>query len=109
MPQLRIRIIGNEDDLRAVVDLLQSLEGIEHVEEVADLMPHMDDEDSSSAGLSDDLGPGAHDIEVEAPNAYTVRRVRQAVEELAWRLGVVAEFEHDGLWGDGDGEEDGKD
>ncbi len=86
MPQLRIRIIGSEDDLRAVVDLLQSLEGIEHVEEVADLMPHMDDEDSSSAGLSDDLGPGAHDIEVEAPNAYT-----------------------DGLWGDGDGEEDGKD
>src|SRR5690606_18576122 len=70
MPQLRIRIIGNQDDLRAVADLLQSIEGIEHVEEVADLMPRMDDEDSSSAGLSDDNGPGAHDLEVDATNDY---------------------------------------
>ncbi|HET6395390.1 MAG TPA: hypothetical protein VFF91_00950 [Pseudoxanthomonas sp.] len=99
MPQLRIRIIGSEDDLRAVADLLQSIEGIEHVEEVADLMPRMDDEDSSSAGLSDDIGPGAHDLEIDAPNAYTARRVRQAVEELAYRLGLVVEFEHDGEWG----------
>jgi len=93
MPQLRIRIIGNQDDLRAVADLLQSIEGIEHVEEVADLMPRMDDEDSSSAGLSDDIGPGAHDLEVDAPNDYTARRVRAAVEELALRLGLVREFE----------------
>jgi len=92
MPQLRIRIIGSQDDLRAVADLLQSIEGIEHVEEVADLMPRMDDEDSSSAGLSDDIGPGAHDLEIDAPNDYTARRVRAAVEELAIRLGLVIEF-----------------
>ena len=93
MPQLlRIRITRSEDDLRAVADLLQSLEGIEHVEEVADLMPRMDDEDSSSAGLSDDIGPGTHELEVEAPNDYTAGRVREAVEELAYRLGLVAEF-----------------
>lgn len=93
MPQLRLRIIGNQDDLRAVTDLLQSIQGVEHVEEVADLMPRLDDEDSSSAGLSDDIGPGAHDLEIEAPNDYTARRVRQAVEELAVRLGLVVEFE----------------
>ena len=93
MPQLRIRIIGSQDDLRAVADLLQSIEGVEHVEEVADLMPRMDDEDSSSAGLSDDIGPGAHDLEIDAPNDYTARRVRAAVEELAIRLGLVIEFE----------------
>ena len=92
MPQLRIRITGSDDDLRAVADLLQSLEGIEHVEEVADLMPQMDDEDSSSAGLSDDLGPGTHELEVDAPNEYTAGRVREAVQELAYRLGLVAEF-----------------
>ena len=92
MPQLRIRITGSDDDLRAVADLLQSLEGIEHVEEVADLMPQMDDEDSSSAGLSDDLGPGTHELEVDAPNAYTAGRVRELVEELAYRLGLVVEF-----------------
>ena len=92
MPQLRIRITGSDDDLRAVADLLQSLEGIEHVEEVADLMPQMDDEDSSSAGLSDDLGPGTHELEVDSPNAYTAGRVRELVEELAYRLGLVVEF-----------------
>ena len=96
MPQLRIRITGSDDDLRAVADLLQSLEGIEHVEEVADLMPHMDDDDSSSAGLSDDIGPGTHELEVDAPNDYTAGRVREAVEELALRLGLVVEFENDG-------------
>ncbi|WP_372013006.1 hypothetical protein [Pseudoxanthomonas sp. 10H] len=93
MPQLRIRITGSDDDLRAVADLLQSVEGIEHVEEVDDLMPHMDDDDSSSAGLSDDMGPGTHSLEVEAPNDYTAGRVREAVEELAIRLGLVVEFE----------------
>ena len=96
MPQLRIRITGSDDDLRAVADLLQSVEGIEHVEEVADLMPHMDDDDSSSAGLSDDIGPGTNELEVDANNDYTAGRVREAVEELALRLGLVVEFEHDG-------------
>ncbi|WP_028917487.1 hypothetical protein [Pseudoxanthomonas sp. J35] len=96
MPQLRIRITGSDDDLRAVADLLQSVEGIKHVEEVADLMPRMDDDDSSSAGLSDDVGPGTHELEVDAPNEYTAGRVREAVEELAIRLGLVVEFETDG-------------
>jgi hypothetical protein len=50
---MRLRVTGSEDDARAIINLLQSLDGIEHVEEVADLMPHMDDADSSSAGLSD--------------------------------------------------------
>ena len=31
MPLLRIRINGSDDDLRAIADLLQSVEGIEHV------------------------------------------------------------------------------
>ena len=95
MPQLRIRITGSDDDLRAVADLLQSLEGIEHVEEVADLMDHMDDADSSSAGLSDLAGPDTHELEVEAPNPSTARKVREAVEALAFDLDIVAEFEDD--------------
>ena len=96
MAQLRLRIVSSEDNVRAIMNLLQSLEGIEHVEEVADLMPHMDDDDSSSAGLSDDIGPGTHELEVDAPNDYTAGRVREAVEELALRLGLVVEFEQDG-------------
>ena len=46
MPTLRMRLTGSEDDTRAVINLLQSLDGIEHVEEVGDMMAHMDDADS---------------------------------------------------------------
>ncbi|MCW0368065.1 hypothetical protein [Xanthomonas sacchari] len=95
MPQLRIRITGSEDDARAIINLLSSLDGIEHVEEIDDLMPHMDDDDSSSAGLPDDQGPGTHEVEVEAGNAATTQKVREAVEALAFELDVVVEFEQD--------------
>ena len=93
MPQLRMRLTGSEDDVRAITNLLQSLDGIEHVEEIDDLMPHMDDADSSSAGLSDVAGPKMHEIEVEAGNLATARKVREAVEALAFDLDAVVEFE----------------
>ena len=95
MPMLRIRLTGSEDDVRAISNLLQSLDGIEHVEEVDDLMPHMDDADSSSAGLSDVGGPNTHEIEVDAPNPSTARKVREAVEALAFDLDMGVEFEDD--------------
>lgn len=95
MPMMRIRLTGSEDDVRAITNLLQSLDGIEHVEEIDDLMPHMDDADSSSAGLSDVSGPDTHELEIDAPNAATAQKVRQTVEALAFDLDVVAEFEQD--------------
>ncbi|KLD79240.1 hypothetical protein FZ025_15715 [Xanthomonas hyacinthi] len=95
MPLLRIRITGSEDDARAIINLLGSLEGIEHVEEIDDLMRHMDDDDSSSAGLPDDQGPGTHEVEIEAGNAATALKVREAVEALAFDLEVIVEFEQD--------------
>ena len=95
MPLMRIRLTGSEDDVRAISNLLQSLDGIEHVEEVADLMPHMDDADSSSAGLSDVQGPDTHELEVDAPNEATARKVREAVEALAFDLDLMVEFEQD--------------
>jgi len=93
MPNIRLRLTGSEDDARAMINLLQSIEGIEHVEEVADLMPRMDDADSSSAGLSDVSGPDAHEIEIDAPNESTARKVREAVEALAFDLDAIVEFE----------------
>lgn len=98
MPQMRLRITGSDDDARGIINLLQSIEGIEHVEEVADLMDHLDD-DSSSAGLPDDQGPGVHDVEIDAPNDATARKVREAVEALAFELDVIVEFESDEEWG----------
>ena len=95
MPQLRIRITGSEDDARAIGNLLTSIPGIEHVEEVSDLMPHMDDPDSSSAGLPDDQGPGTHVLEINAPSSGAATKVREAVEALAFDLDVMVEFEND--------------
>ena len=95
MPMLRLRVTGRESDARAIINLLQSIEGIEHVEEVADLMPRMDDYDSSSAGLPDDKGPGTHELEIDAPNLATANKVREAVEALAFDLDVLVEFESD--------------
>lgn len=95
MAMLRLRITGTEDDARAISDLLLGLEGIEHVEETDDLMPHMDDDDSSSAGLSDDIGPGIHELEVEVGNEITAQKVRDAVQELALELDVFVEYETD--------------
>ena len=95
MALIKIRLTGSQDDIRTISNLLQSLDGIEHVEEIADLMPHMDDPDSSSAGLSDVSGPDMHEIEVDAPNPATARRVREAVEALAFDLDILVEFEQD--------------
>lgn len=95
MALIKMRLTGNDDDIRTISNLLQSLDGIEHVEEIGDLMPHMDDPDSSSAGLSDVGGPGMHEIEVDAPNASTARKVREAVEAMAFDLDILVEFVQD--------------
>lgn len=100
MPQMRLRVIGSEDDARAIGNLLASIDGIEHVEEVADLMPRLDDSDSSSAGLPDDMGPGTHELEVGAASRAAAGRVREAVEALAFDLDVLVEFESDEDWHD---------
>ena len=95
MPTVRIRYTANDDDVRVLIHAIEAIEGIEHVEEVADLMPHMDDADSSSAGLSESGGPDVHEVEIDAPNDATARKVRDAVEALAFDLDVLAEFEED--------------
>lgn len=95
MPMLHIRLTGDDDAVRGIMNLLQSIDGIEHVEEVDDLMPHLDDDDSSSAGLHDTRGPDSHEIEVDTPNPATARKVREAVEALAFDLDAMVEFEQD--------------
>ncbi|HZW17765.1 MAG TPA: hypothetical protein VFF71_03030 [Luteimonas sp.] len=95
MALLRIRLTGSDDAARAVMNLLLGIDGIEHVEEVGDLMAHMDDADSSSAGLSDVEGPQLHEIEIEIPNESTGRKVREAVDSLAFDLEALVEFEDD--------------
>ena len=51
MPTVRLRVTGNEYAVTELMDALESVEGVERIEEVADLMPHLDDDDSSSCLL----------------------------------------------------------
>lgn len=93
MRVLRVRMTGDESQIRTMMNLIEGLDGVHAVEEVADLMPHMDDADSSSAGLSDELGPDAHEIEVEVSNHATAMKVQQAMDALAFDLDMMVEYE----------------
>ena len=92
MPTVRMRIIGSEADTQSMISLLHGMDGIDRIEEVADLMPHMDDDDSSSLGLPDDMGPGVHSLEVDVGDADQAERVRQVAGELAEQLDANVEF-----------------
>lgn len=91
MPMLKLRLTAGNDSARAVINLIGSLEGIESVEEIADLMPHMDDPDSSSRGLPDDIGPGTHLIKVEALNEAILKRALEVAEASAHDHGAALE------------------
>lgn len=92
MPTVRIRVTGSETAAGALITVLHGLDGIEHIEQVADLMSHMDDDDSSSAGLVDDIGPGVHAIEIEVRDHELAERVRDVASEAAERLDTTIEF-----------------
>ena len=92
METLRIRVTGSETAANALITLVHGCDGIERVEEVADLMPHMDDADSSSAGLPDDMGPGIHDIEIEAADHAAAAAVRERIDSSADQLRATVEY-----------------
>ncbi len=93
MPTVRFRITATEDDTQDVIHHVENLdEDIERVEEVNEVSRGYGWGDSSSAGLSDDYGPGLHCVEVEAPDEEVAERVRTVAEERAYRLGAVIEF-----------------
>ena len=73
---------------------LHGMEGVERAEELADLMPHMDDEDSSSAGLMDDRGGDVRVLEIEVLSPHA-DRVREAAADIAGQYGLVLEFVDD--------------
>lgn len=100
MALIRVRLTGGDDVARGLINLISSIEGVEHVEEVSDLMPHLDDDDSSSAGLQSDRGEPTHLIEVEVPNETAAHRVRLLAQGLANDTGAGVEFEEDEPWGD---------
>ena len=95
MPTIHLRLTGGDDVARLLIDEISGLEGVDSAEEIADLMPHMDDSDSSSAGLTDDVSPGYHAIEVEVSNDTVARRVRELARALSEQRGAVLEIVDD--------------
>ncbi len=91
MALLRLRLTASNDDAAALMSRIASQEGIESVEEAADLMPHMDDPDSSSAGLSDNIGPGTHLVLVQATDEDSARRAFEVARESARDMGIALE------------------
>ena len=95
MTELSMRLTASEDDTMQLINRISSLRGIESVEEIADLMPHMDDPDSSSRGLNADTGPGTHLVLVQAENDDDLRRALEAAETCAHELGFALEVVDD--------------
>jgi hypothetical protein len=93
MTDLRLRLTASEDDAAALMTRVSALQGIDSVEEIADLMPHMDDEDSSSAGLTDDIGPGTHLLLVSANDETVAQHALEVAEHAAQTMGIVLEVE----------------
>lgn len=91
MTQLRMRLTASEDDTMQLINRISALGGIESVEEIAYLMPHMDDPDSSSAGLAADIGPGTHLVLVRAESEEDSRRALDVAQSCAREMGIVLE------------------
>jgi hypothetical protein len=93
MATVQFRLTASADDAADLINRVAALQGIESVEEIADLMPHMDDPDSSSAGLSDDIGPGTHLLLVDAVDDASIQRALEVAQDSARALGIVLEVE----------------
>lgn len=92
MARINLRLTADTDATAALIKQVEAMEGVERAEEVADLMLGKADPDSSSAGLPDDVGPGAHAIVVETANEDVSDQVRARVQTLAGQFGAAVEF-----------------
>lgn len=92
MDMLRMRISGPRPTVNQLIELLGEIEGVERAEVIDDLMPHMDDEDSSSAGLAENQGDEVAQLEVAAEDESTLDRAREMALEGARRAGLAVEI-----------------
>lgn len=91
MPTVRFRLTGSRADADTVLAGLHGISGIEHVEEIDDLVPKMRD-DSSSSELVDDTEAKLYFIEVDTPTDRLADTVRGSAETLAAGCDAGIEF-----------------
>lgn len=90
MPVIRFRLVGNDNQVNAMITALHELDHVDRVEEVADQMHERDD--TSSLGLPDDEGPDFHCIEAHATTTKSAAELRDTVETTARDLSAAVEF-----------------
>lgn len=91
MSMIRFRLTGSRADADTVIGGLHGMDGIEHVEEVDDLIPEMRDDSSSSESVSDSEAH-VYCIEVEAAGDSLADDVRGTAEVLAHACDAGIEF-----------------
>jgi hypothetical protein len=97
MPTIRFVLTGPSDSTDHLLTTLESVEGVTRVEELGPSLPHMDDADSSSAGLASDGGTKASIIEIDVPDADVAYRATTASRAAARSIGAVLEVDDEDL------------
>lgn len=99
MNTIRMMVTGSSAAAQYVLASMEEVDGVARVEEMDDMMPQLDDADSSSAGLASDGGRKVYTLEVDVPDRDVARRVQVAAERAAMSEGAVLEIDTDEAWG----------
>lgn len=91
MTTIHFRLTGNRADADSVIATLHSIDDVERIEEIDDLVPAMRDDSSSAESISDIEGH-PYSFEVEASSKEIDGTVRWVAEMEAMRLNLCIEF-----------------
>jgi len=92
MRTLRFRLNGEAERVGTLLAVARGLDDVDRVEEIADEMPHRDDDSSSADLRAASERSDFHDVEMHAMNARAADQARGEVQRLARELGVAVEF-----------------
>lgn len=92
MQILRCRITGSPGLADRIAELVADIEGVERATVMAGLVPHMDDPDSSSAGLAENATGEPAILEIELADEDAAQDLRVAIETLTRQQGAALEW-----------------
>lgn len=91
MPLVRFRLTGSRADADAVIALLHGIDGVEHVEEVDDLISGIREDSSDSESVSDSEAR-LYAMEIDAPSQRVADTVREYADVIARERDAGIEF-----------------
>lgn len=88
MPSLILRLVGYQDDADTLMTALRDVEGVEHLQQMADL-PQLEEESDAPAEAVSHL----HSIQLDVPDdASATQRVESIASDEARKLGISLEW-----------------